>query len=100
MTNAIDNARKALKIWDEADGPGWVDNGQRCIDALRDLLDSLEYEWEHGVSWLEGDARVFMPTEDEWRAGVELQRMNQGYPYPEENYVVRRIKAGEWEKVS
>src|SRR5690606_37471745 len=31
-------ARKALGIWDASDGSGWVDNGQRCIDALRALI--------------------------------------------------------------
>lgn len=53
--------------------------------------------WEYGASWLEGDERVYMPTENDWRARVEVQRMNQGYEFPNENYVVRRHPASEWE---
>lgn len=55
-----------------------------------------ETEWEWGASWLEGDERVFMPTENDWRAEVEVNRMNMGYDFPDENYVVRRRKAGPW----
>lgn len=55
-----------------------------------------ETEWEWGASWLEGDERVFMPTENDWRAEVEVNRMNMGYEFPDENYVVRRRKAGPW----
>lgn len=54
-------------------------------------------EWEYGVTWLEGSERVYMPVTDDWRAGVEVKRMNQGHAHPEENYVVRRRRAGCWE---
>lgn len=68
----------------------------KAVAEARASLASEEPDWEYGVSWLEGADRVFMPTEDDWRARVEIKRMNQGYPYPEENYVVRRSPAGPW----
>lgn len=70
------------------------------VSDLREILSLLnifrEEAEEYGASWLEGESRVFVPTEDDWRATVEVDRMNAGYQWPEENYVVRRRPAGPW----
>ena len=54
-------------------------------------------DWEYGCSWLEGQERVYGIRDDEWTAKNDLHRMNLGYPYPEENYLVRRHSATSWE---
>jgi len=72
-------------------------------DVLRRLADALERvtprgdDWEYGCSWLEGQERVYGIRDDEWTAKNDLYRMNLGYPYPEENYLVRRHSATSWE---
>ena len=46
---------------------------------------------------LKGKERVYGIRDDEWTAKNDLHRMNIGYPYPEENYLVRRHPATSWE---
>jgi len=70
---------------------------------VRALADALERvtprgdDWEYGCSWIEGQERVYGIRDDEWTAKNDLHRMNLGYPYPEENYLVRRHSATSWE---
>lgn len=76
------------------------DDAENIVDAILARFDVTERDkWEYGASWLEGDERVYMPTENDWRAQVEVKRMNQGYDFPDENYVVRRRPASEWEAI-
>lgn len=92
MTNAIDNARKLLQEYDateylEADSRDFAhDFGV----ALRDLLDTLEYEY--AVEDYRSPGYLLI-------GDVELSREDRERYYGTRR-MIRRIKAGEWEKVS
>lgn len=59
-----------------------------------------DVEWEYGASWIEGDKRVYRFMESEWHAERAVAQASLGYPFPEENYVVRRHPASAWEPLS
>lgn len=105
MTNAIDNARNVLKRYDDLFPPQPLGMETHLVTALRDLLDSLEYEygtvryvtdgWERGDRFGEGqyiDARSVSDNIRTDRSTITGVR--------DMSRAVRRIKAGEWEKVS
>ena len=68
----------------------------RVVDAL-ERVTPRDDDWEYGCSWIGGQERVYGIRDDEWTAKNDLHRMNIGYPYPEENYLVRRHSATSWE---
>ncbi len=57
-------------------------------------------EWEYGESWMEGDQRVYLRVGSKRAAEEAVAETSRGYPFPEENYVVRRHPATAWEPLS
>jgi len=79
--------------WQAGWSAGWVARDVEVAE-LRAML--AESEWEYGVSWLEGEERIYVDRDSDWEAANDLARMNLGYPYPEENFMVKRRPAGPW----
>lgn len=102
MTNAIDNARKALDEYDETAATyrdGMIDS---MAAALRDLLGSLEYEYaihsskgEHLYPVDEQDRPMTTTLEEAKQA---LGNLDPDY-WDADDVIVKRV-FGEWERVS
>jgi hypothetical protein len=98
--NAVDLIAQAIRVADGDHTMGAAALSEAIVAALNDAGYDLDADWEYGLSWLDGDERVYSLTEDEWHAGNALIRANTSYPYPEENYVARRRKAGPWQQAA
>lgn len=103
FTPTQEDMRKAWIYYTNRDDRRWRQRGEgnaefdRFLDSLVERVTPRGDDWEYGCSWLEGQERVYGIRDDEWTAKNDLYRMNLGYPYPEENYLVRRHSATSWE---
>lgn len=105
MTTVIDNARKILEWFDDdsEEGAGIVIGGMAVAAALRDVLDSLEYEYaihsakgEHLYPVDEQDRPMTAHTL--WEVAEALGDRDPDY-WDADDVIVKRF-FGEWEKVS
>lgn len=94
-------ARAKPRPGDEsAPDPLWLlDRAMEALSSLRDAAEDAEPEWEYGTSWLgspDPDDRLYELSGNAADAAGDLAELNRAYPYPEENFIVRRIPAGPW----